>query len=168
MTSINFEITISIKKKRQDIFHFLTNFSNHKSLFKANIDSWQVSEGPAGAGTTMIVVAKFLGLNLKEVFVVTEFEPCKILAKESLPGSTFYTRDKIVLQDIPHGTLVTFSCYAELKGILKWFKGILKRELTKAMTKDWETIRENFESGVFKDETPKNTIPEIREAVLEQ
>jgi hypothetical protein len=150
MTPINVEFSIPIKRKREEIFSFISNFSNHKRMYQANTDSRQTSEGPVGIGTTMRNIAKFLWIEMEEHFVVCQFEHNKCIGKKSLPGSTFVTTDCITLEDCPEGTIVKFHVYAEVKGILKLMSGMVEKKLKSAVEKDWKYIKENFESGNFR------------------
>lgn len=139
---MNFEIKVHINHPVEDVFKYVSNFSNHKEMIKANIDSRQTSEGPVQVGTTMRNTAKFMGIKMEEHFVVTEFIPGKLIAKESAPGSTFVTGDKMTLEEENGGTLLTLYVYAHLKGFLKLFDGYLEKKVHRSLKEDMERLRE--------------------------
>jgi uncharacterized membrane protein len=139
---MNFEIKVHINQPVKDVFRYVSNFSNHKEMIKANVDSKQTSEGPVKVGTTMRNVAKFMGVKMEEHFVVTEFIPDKLIAKESAPGSTFVTGDKMTVEEENGGTLLTLHVYAHLKGFLKLFDGYLEKKVRRSLTEDMERLKE--------------------------
>jgi len=144
---MNIEIKVPINRPAKEIFAYISNFSNHKDMIAANVDSKQTSEGPVKVGTTMRNIAKFMGMKMEEHFVVTEYEPNKILAKKSAPGSTFVTGDKIVLEEKDGGTMLNLNVYAELKGFMKLFDGILEKQVRNSLVKDFYRLKANFELG---------------------
>jgi len=144
---MQFEINVQINKPVKDVFKYISNFSNHKDMIKANIDSKQTSEGSVQVGTTMTNAAKFVGIKMEEHFVVTEYVQDKLIAKESAPGSTFVTGDKMTLTDADGGTLLTVYVYANLTGVLKLLDGFLGKKVKKTLTDDMERLKKNFEEG---------------------
>jgi hypothetical protein len=144
---MDFEIKTQIDRPVKDVFKYISNFSNHKDMIAANVDSKQTSEGPVQVGATMRNIAKFMGVKMEEHFVVTEFVPDKVLAKESAPGSTFVTGDKMTFEEVNGGTLLTCRVYANLKGFLKLFDGYLGKKICKSITADMNRLKTNFESG---------------------
>lgn len=139
---MDFEIKVQIDHPVTEVFDYVSNFSNHKEMIKANIDSKQTSEGPVKVGTTMRNIAKFMGIKMEEHFVVTEFIPNKIIAKESVPGSTFVTGDKMMFEEVNGGTLLTCRVYANLTGVLKLFDAYLGKKVRQSLTEDFNRLRE--------------------------
>jgi uncharacterized membrane protein len=139
---MDFEIKVQIDQPVKDVFRYVSNFSNHKEMIMANIDSKQTSEGPVQVGTTMRNVAKFMGIKMEENFVVTEFIPDKVIAKESVPGSSFVTGDKMTFEDVAGGTLLTCHVYAKLTGVLKLFDGYLGKKVRQSLTEDMNRMKE--------------------------
>jgi uncharacterized membrane protein len=144
---MQFEIRVQINKPVKDVFKYLSNFSNHSDIMKANIDSRQTSQGPVQVGTTMRNVAKFMGRKMEEHFIVTEFVQDKIIAKESVPGSTFVSSDKMTFEEVNGGTLLTVSVRANLTGLMKLFDNYLNKKVMQALTEDMERLKKNFEEG---------------------
>lgn len=147
---MEFEIKVQIDRPAKDIFNHLAVFSNHADLIKANIDSKQTSEGPVQVGATMRNIAKFMGMKMEEHFVVTEFEPYKILAKESVPGSTYVTGDKYILDEVDGKTNLTFYVYAHLTGFMKLLDGYFGKKVCQSLTADMERLKRDFEEGKIK------------------
>ena len=81
---MQFDIKVKINKPVKEVFTYVSSFDNHADLIGANIHSKQTSEGPVEVGTTMRNVAKFMGIKMEEHFVVTEYIPNKLIAKESI------------------------------------------------------------------------------------
>src|SRR5579863_4416176 len=130
---MEFEIKVQINKPVQQVFDYVSSFDNHADLIGANIDSKQTSEGPVEVGTTMRNIAKFMGIKMEEHFVVTEYVPNKLIAKESIPGSTFVTGDKMMFEDVNGNTALTFYVYAYLTGFLKLFDGYFSKKVCKSL-----------------------------------
>jgi uncharacterized membrane protein len=144
---MQFEIKVQINKPVKDVFKYISNFSNHADMIAANIESRQTSQGPLQVGSTMKNMAKFMGIKMEEHFRVTEFEQDKLLAKESIPGSTFITGDKMTLEEKDGGTQLTLFVYANLTGFLKLFDGYLGKKVQKSLTADMEKLKRDFEEG---------------------
>jgi len=144
---MKFDIRIKINKPVKEVFDYVSSFDNHADLIGANIHSKQTSEGPVEVGTTMRNVAKFMGIKMEEHFVVTEYIPNKLIAKESIPGSTFVTGDKMMFDEDSGNTALTFHVYAHLTGILGLFDWFFSRKVRKSLTADMERLKQDFESG---------------------
>ncbi len=144
------QIKVHIHKPAEEIFAYISNFSNHKEMFSANLDSKQTSEGPVGVGTTMRNIAKFMGMKMEERFVVIGYEPNKFIKKQSAPGSTFVTSDKMSLEAVNGGTLFTLDCDADFTGFMKLLDGFMEKQVGKILTKDINLLKEKFESGKIK------------------
>jgi len=144
---MQFEIKVQINKPVNDVFKYISMFSNHADMIAANIDSRQTSQGPVQVGTTMKNKAKFMGIKMEEHFIVTEFIQDKLIAKESIPGSTFVTGDKMTLEEMNGGTQLTVFVYANLTGIAKMLDGFLGKKVKASLTADMERLKRDFEAG---------------------
>jgi len=144
------QIKVNINKPAEEIFSYLSYIPNHKEIFSANLDSKQTSEGPLGVGSTMRNIATFMGMKMEERFVITEYQPNKVMTKQSAPGSTFVTSDKMTLEPVKGGTMFTLDVTADFKGVMKLLDGFMERQVGKILTKDLERFKENFESGKIK------------------
>lgn len=144
------QIQVHINKPAEQIFSYISNFSNHKEMFSANLDSKQTSEGSVGVGTTMRNIAKFMGMKMEERFVVTGYELNKFIEKRSAPGSTFVTSDKMSLEKVNGGTLFTLYCDADFTGVMKLLDGFMEKQVGKILTKDMNLLKEKIESGNIK------------------
>ncbi len=133
---------IMIDQPTDKVFAFISDFSNHQRIFKANIDSRQTSKGPVKVGTTMTNVASFIGLKLKEHFVVTAFEPGKRIAKASVSDSSVETGDQIVLESVNGNTMLRFKAWAQPSGLLKLLpKSFLHRKVDKILCNDMLNLK---------------------------
>jgi uncharacterized membrane protein len=144
---MQFEIKVQIHRPVKEVFRYISMFSNHSDMISANIESRQTSQGPVKIGTTMKNKAKFMGINMEEHFIVTEFIQDKLLAKESIPGSTFATGDKMTLEEKDGGTQLTFYVYANLTGLFKLFDNYFGKKVKASLTADMERLKRDFESG---------------------
>lgn len=144
---MEFEIITKINKPVKDVFKYISNFPNHKDMIAANTDSKQTSEGPVQVGTTMRNIAKFMGIKMEEHFVVTEYIQDKLIAKQSAPGSTFVTGDKMTLDEAGGGTQLTLYVYAYPKGFLKLLDKPLGKKVKKSLEADMQRLKKDFESG---------------------
>lgn len=146
MKAITISISTEVQQSRQDVFAYLSNFSNHKDLISANIESAQTSDGPVGIGTTMRNVAKFMVFRMEEHFIVTEYEENVKITKASKPGSTHVTTDTFELSDLPNGsTLISLTVYAELTGLYELFSGPVERKIKSILQHDLDKTKERME-----------------------
>lgn len=138
--------SVEINKTPEEVFAFINNLSNHTYIFKANIESKQISEGPIGVGTKMKNVAKFLGKNIEEHFVITSYAPNDHIKKESVAGSTFPTWDVMSVKPTAQGTLFTFDVWAKPVSYLKLFGPLLKPIVSRAIKKDLYNMKKILET----------------------
>lgn len=144
------QIQVIINKPKEEIFAYINNFTNHKDMFRANLDSKQTSDGAVGVGTTMRNIAKFMGMKMEEHFVVTEYVPNHYITKQSVPGSTFVTGDKMTLETVGSGTRFILDVSADFKGFMKLLDGFMEKQVGKILTKDMHKLKADFESGKIK------------------
>ena len=133
--------TVTVKRPVNEVFDYLTDFSNHEQIFSANIESKQVSEGPVGIGTKMTCVSKFMGKRMEEHFIVTSFSKNEYIAKKSLPGSSLPTSDTMTVRAVDGGTEITIEVLAEPKGFLKLAAPLIRAQADKILSKDIKNLK---------------------------
>jgi len=143
------EYIIKVNRKVNDVFSFLTDFSNHEQIFSANIESKQTSVGPVGVGTKMTNVAMFMGKRMEEHFVVTSYKLNDHIEKKSLPGSSIPTSDIMNVKPVEGGTEITITVYAKPRGFLKLATPIIKSKVDKILLKDIQNLKCILESTSF-------------------
>jgi len=141
---LNYSVTV--KRPVNEVFDFLTDFSNHQKIFSANVESKQVSSGPVGVGTKMTNVAMFLGRRMEEHFVVTAYSQNEYIGKKSLPGSSLPTSDMMKVTAVEDGTEISIEVWAEPKGFLKLATPLIRAKADKILSKDIQNLKELLEA----------------------
>jgi len=141
---LNYSVTV--KRPVNEVFDYLTDFSNHQKIFSANVESKQVSSGPVGVGTKMTNIAMFMGKRMEEHFVVTSYCQNEHIEKKSLPGSTLPTSDVMTVKAVADGTEISIEVWAKPKGFLKLAVPLIRAKVDKILSKDIQNLKELLES----------------------
>ena len=146
---MKFKYSITVKRPVNEVFDYLTDFSNYQKIFSANVETKQVSCGPVSVGSKMSCVSKFLGKRMEEHFVVTSYELNKHIEKKSLPGSTIPTSDIISVKPVEMGTEITIIVHAEPAGFFKLATPLIRSKVDKILSKDIINLKSSLESPSF-------------------
>ncbi len=142
------EREVEIARPPEEVFAFLAKHENHARFVVQNESSAQVSPGPMGVGTHVRNTARMLGRPMVETFEVTAFEAPRVIAKRSLPGSTFQTTDRFELTPTASGTRVTMQVTGTPEGLgQRIVYPIIERVLARAMVDALARLREILERG---------------------
>lgn len=139
---------IEIRRSPDAVFTFLAAHENHAKFVVQNESSRQVSEGPMGVGARVQNTARMLGRPMVETFEVTAFEAPRVIAKRSLPGSTFVTTDRFEISSTPGGARVVMEVTGEPVGLgQRLVYPIIERVLDRAMVDALKRLKALVEQG---------------------
>jgi len=121
------EHSIVINKPVEQVWNFLTEFRNTPKWDIGVLETKQISEGPAGLGTTFQNIGPFLGRNSVREYKVTEYEPNKKVAVKSITQEKFIRQAEVSYTFNPtkNGTKLTFTGMIEFGGFFKLIQPIL-------------------------------------------
>lgn len=139
---------IEIGRSPDVVFAFLAKHENHAKFVVQNETSRQVSDGPMGVGARVQNTARMLGRPMVETFEITEFTAPRVIAKKSLPGSTFVTTDRFDLTATTNGTRVSMEVTGTPMGLgQKIVYPIISRVLDRAMVDALARLKSLVEQG---------------------
>lgn len=131
---------VEIARAPEDVFAFLTVHENHKRFIVENVSSEQVTPGPLRVGARVENRARVMGGEMIERFEITHLEPPRLLAKSSLPGSTFATTDRFELTPTQRGTRVKLTVTGAPRGLAQRammlvIEPLMRRSVRKALAR---------------------------------
>ena len=142
--SVDFEHTVDIDKPALAVFEFLAEFENNPS-WQQGMHSCQWTSPTRGAvGSTYVQVAQFMGRRIDTHFVVTEFEPGRLIAIESTQ-STVPIQVTRRVEPLDAGRCrVIAHVRGQPSGLLKIFSGMVRKNVEK----DSARLRERLAHSV--------------------
>jgi carbon monoxide dehydrogenase subunit G len=141
-----FEKGIWINRGPQEVFDYVADPANDAEWQGTSEGSEWTSEGPAGVGSTLRTVNKFMGRKIEGVSEVTAWERPSLYAQKSVGGSVPF-EIQVLFAPKDGGTKVTLSGQAELGGFFKLAEGLVGKQLEKQMEGDLETLKRLMEAG---------------------
>lgn len=138
--------SIFINRPPQDVFSAITD--------PAKLSMWQTmtetaelsSNGDLGVGSTMTVVARFLGRKFESEIEVTAWEPPHRVDWKSVNGP-YPAEVSNALERQGEGTLLTSVGQGEMGSFFKLAEGLVARQLEKQIATNYETLKLLMESN---------------------
>jgi uncharacterized membrane protein len=123
-----FEYTINVQRPIEQVFAFLANGENNHRWELEIVESRQLTDGPTRVGTRWLLVRQFLGIKIKGISEVVEYEPNRKLVKKS-PDGPMPGTSTILFEPANGGTKLHFTVNFETKGFLKLLDPLLEKML---------------------------------------
>jgi hypothetical protein len=102
-----------------DVFAYLSDFSTTQEWDPGVVEARRVGAGPVGAGSTFVIVARFLGRETELTYEIVDFVP-RVRVTLRGENATVVSIDTITCKpDRGDGTRVTYDADLKLKGPLK-------------------------------------------------
>jgi uncharacterized protein YndB with AHSA1/START domain len=138
--------TIFINRPPQDVFNVLID-PDKLSLFQNMTETAEwTSNGSPGVGSTMKVVARFLGRKIESEIEVTAWEPPHRLDFKFVNGP-YPAEVSNTLEPQGEGTLLTARSQGEMGSFFKLAEGLVARQLEKQVDANNESLKLLLESG---------------------
>ncbi len=136
--------SIIINRPPQEVFEALTD-PDKLTLWQSMTESVEVSSnGDVGVGSTMKVLARFLGRKIESNLEVTAWEPPYRFAWKSVkPYPSEVTN---ILEPQGEGTLLTNQGQGEMGSFFKLAEGLVARMLEKQIDANHESLKLFLES----------------------
>lgn len=138
--------SIFIDRPPQDVFNIITD--------PAKITFWQnltesaewTTNGSPDVGSTMKVVARFLGRKIESEMEVTAWESPHRIDWKFFNGP-YPAQVSNTLQPQGEGTLLTSRSQGEMGGFFKLAEGLVARQLEKQLATNYESLKLLMEAG---------------------
>ena len=141
-----FEKSIFINRPQQEVFDYVTDPANDAAWQGSSEGSEWTSEGPAGVGSTLRSVNKFMGRKIEGVSEVTAWDPPNRYAQKSVGGPVPFEIE-VLLAPKDGGTQVTLNGQADFGGFFKLAEGLVGKQLEKQMEGDLKALTRLMEEG---------------------
>lgn len=141
-----FENSIFINRPPQEVFNVVTDLEK-QPLWQSMLESAEfTSNGPVGVGSTMKVVARFLGREFNTGLQVTAWEPPDRLDWKGLNGP-YPVEVTNTFEPQGEGTLLTSVSRAEFGGFFKLAAGLVGKQMQKQIGANYESLKLLMESN---------------------
>ena len=106
------------------VFAYLSDFSTTQEWDPGVVEARRLGDGPVGAGSTFVIVARFLGRETTLTYEVVDFIP-RVRVTLRGENATVVSLDTITCEPDRDGTRVTYDADLKLKGPLKLADALL-------------------------------------------
>lgn len=137
----SFQESVVIARPVEEVFTFLATLENDAKWRKEWSDGHTTTEGSVDVGTTTSLVGSTLGVRVKAVYQVAEYEPNALVEWKTVKGPLPLTFQRAFV-GVEGGTRVTFTYSSEPTGLLKLFFPLVKSMGNKALLADLPTLTE--------------------------
>ena len=142
---MKFENSVVINQPVQQVFEYVTNFTNN-ALWQTDILEMEItSNGHVGRGVTYRCVNRFMGKSLETQGCVTQFEPdrrCRIRITSGMVTGT----SSLDFETVERGTRFTASGDLDL-GYFKLARLIVRRKINQQLKNDMLNLKALLENG---------------------
>ena len=138
--------SIFINRPPQDVFNAITD-PTKLSIWQSMTEAaeWS-SNGDLGVGSTMRVVARFLGRKIESEIEVTAWEPPHRVDFKFVNGP-YPAEVSNILEPQGEGTLLTSQSQGEMGSFFKLAEGLVARQLQKQIDANNESLKLLMESN---------------------
>jgi carbon monoxide dehydrogenase subunit G len=142
---MEFENTVTIQRRPEDVFAYLADFSNVPEWNYAIVETRKVSSGPVDVGTSY-EQTRSIPKHSQESFVVTEYRPNERLAIDGDLGP-FKGTLSYELEPSGGGTRLRNTAVLEGKGMIRLSGGLMGGRIKDAVAQNLATLKEILERG---------------------
>ena len=138
--------SIFINRPPQDVFNAITDPAK-LALWQSMTETAELtSNGSVGVGSTMRVVARFLGRKIESEIEVTAWEPPHRVDFKFVNGP-YPAEVSNILEPQGEGTLLTSQSQGEMGSFFKLAEGLVARQLEKQIDANNESLKLLMESN---------------------
>jgi carbon monoxide dehydrogenase subunit G len=113
-----YKATLETQLPAEEVFAYLSDFSNTKEWDPSTVQAERVDDGPIGEDSEFRLVAAFLGRESAITYRVVEYDPPGIVSFHG-ENSTVVSLDRIAVAAADDGSRITYDAKLTLKGWLK-------------------------------------------------
>ena len=142
---MKYEVSILINCPVAEVFQYVTHVENHPQWQASAVENTQITPGPMGIGTEILHKGKWLGRRFQGTARVTEFEPNRKWAYQSLDGP-FQLELHCSFAEAPGGTRLTMFVEGDDKGFFKMAGPILAGMAKRMQEEDLKRLKRVLET----------------------
>ena len=135
----------------KEVFAFVTDLANATLWQSWAVEASYTSDGPPGAGTSYLYVARFLGRRIESTGEITAFEPNRRYAWKVTSGP-IPMASETVFEPVDRGTKVTAVWLGEPGGFFKLAEPIVVRMAKRQLETDFANLKDLLEARVEADD----------------
>jgi uncharacterized protein YndB with AHSA1/START domain len=139
------EVSVVINRPVEEIFEFLANPENDPKWQSGVLEAEQTSKGPRGVGTTDREARKFMGRQFDQTFVVTEYEPNRMIKKKTTSGPMAIDTS-YAFESVEGGTKVTLVGGGDVGGFFKLADPLISRMAKRQIEADLANLKDMLEA----------------------
>jgi carbon monoxide dehydrogenase subunit G len=117
-TMSHYRATLETQLAREEVFAYLSDFSNAEEWDPGTLQAARVDEGPVGVGSEFRLVAAFLGRRTSITYRIVEYDRPNAVGFRG-ENATVVSSDRITLASTDAGTRIVYDAELTLKGPLK-------------------------------------------------
>jgi len=139
------EQSVEIKRPVDKVFAYTTDAESWPKWQSSMTEAGQTSQGQIGVGTTFKGINRWMGLRVKWVAKVTEYEPNKRWSKNITYWSTII-EDHLIFDPLKGGTKFALVYDIKVGGFLKLFSWMAARSMRKQMKVSLNNLKSILEA----------------------
>ena len=114
----NYRATLVTQLPAEEVFAYLSDFSNTKEWDPSTAQAERVDDGPIGEGSEFRLVTAFLGRESAITYRVLEYNPPSTVSFRG-ENPTVVSLDRVTVASTGTGARITYDARLTLKGLLK-------------------------------------------------
>jgi carbon monoxide dehydrogenase subunit G len=117
-TMANYKATLESHLPAEEVFSYLSDFSNTREWDPSTVQAERVDDGPVREGSEFRLVAAFLGRESAITYRVVEYDPPNAVGFRG-ENSTVISLDRIAVEATDTGSRIAYDAKLTLKGLSK-------------------------------------------------
>ena len=113
-----YKASVETSSAPQDVFDYLSDFSNALEWDPGVVEAERVDDGPVGEGSVFTLVAVFLGRRNTLTYRIIEHDPSSVVTFRG-ENSSVVSLDRLTFEPAGAGTRVTYDADLSLKGPMR-------------------------------------------------
>lgn len=140
--------TILISRPPEEVFAYMDDVSREREWQPNLLSAEQDPSGPTRVGSRKRYVSRFMGREIRNSYLVTEFEAGRRIVCEAEKGSAIEAQSEILWEAEGAGTRVTMYLDGKPKGFLKLVpKAALELAYREELESTLQRVKRRLEAG---------------------
>jgi hypothetical protein len=133
--------TRSINRPVDEVAEFFFDATNNPKWQDGMVSCEWLMEGPVGVGSTYEQHARFMGRDIRSVFVVTEFQPGRSIEIETIASTFPIQVHRWVEPTGPNSCTVNAEITGGPEGFLRILEPLMRRKAQQSVDADYDRLR---------------------------
>ena len=143
---IEVETTISVARSAADVFDFVADMANNPDWQRGMQSCRWTSEPPIRVGSKYDQVASFLGREIRSSFVVTEYEPGRMIRIETTSGPMPIDVTRTVEAEGADSCRVSAVVRGDAAGLFRITEPLMRVMVDRSVRQDYVRLKAALES----------------------